>query len=689
MSETIKYVDLDGLSHFKAKCDNEYVAKQTGKGLSTNDFTNEYKQKLENLENYDDSEILQELNNKANITDIPDISNYQTKIDSEHKLSSDLVDDTNNTNKFVTASEKATWDNKSNFSGSYNDLTNKPTIPSEVTETTISNWGFTKNSGTYNKPQTGIPKTDLTNEVQTSLGKADTALQSYTEQYTGTITGITMNGESIGTSGVVDLGTVITEHQDISSKENNANKVTLLNSSSTDEQYPSAKSVYNLVNCKIYGIKRSLTTTSSEWHRTDDSIGLEANATKDGSVTYNDFDNIYPWSDIYTYNYDRTTGLETARIGDANFKFDGTNGEVLTKIPEFYYRRYRDDDYEYIQISKYPIDGFIKSEEFSVGRYDSTVINGTIHSYSNTEPEVNRTITSFRNLSREVGNNFGQLDWRYFLIHILYLVEYADYNSQNKLGNGATGFRSNANDKALVTESNVNRIIVSTTVANNFEAGQQISIGTNSISNFGVARCRTIITKESYDENGVTGTAVYFDGEPVNIELGNVIWTSAQKNGVCDNLGMKSGCYKAIKNSCIYRGVENPFGNVSQIIDGINIKSNIAYICYNPEDYEVDKIDGNYRNISYTNSDISADWVKKLGYDTNNPLICFPTKVGGSDSTNICDSYACLSASATYSVIAIIGGYVNNGTNAGMWFWDLRYGSNYNASFIGSRLLRY
>ena len=35
----------------------------------------------------------------------------------------------------------------------------------------------------------------------------------------GTITGITMNGASKGTSGVVDLGTVITEHQDISGKQ--------------------------------------------------------------------------------------------------------------------------------------------------------------------------------------------------------------------------------------------------------------------------------------------------------------------------------------------------------------------------------------------------------------------------------------------------------------------------------------
>ena len=64
-------------------------------------------------------------------------------------------------------------------SGSYNDLTDKPTIPDAVTETTVSGWGFTKNTGSYSKPTGGIPKTDLASSVQASLNKADTALQSH------------------------------------------------------------------------------------------------------------------------------------------------------------------------------------------------------------------------------------------------------------------------------------------------------------------------------------------------------------------------------------------------------------------------------------------------------------------------------------------------------------------------------
>ena len=78
----------------------------------------------------------------------------------------------------------------SSFSGDYNDLTNKPTIPTAlsqlsddsthrlVTDTEKTTWN---NKGTYSKPSGGIPKTDLASAVQTSLGKADTALQSYTE----------------------------------------------------------------------------------------------------------------------------------------------------------------------------------------------------------------------------------------------------------------------------------------------------------------------------------------------------------------------------------------------------------------------------------------------------------------------------------------------------------------------------
>lgn len=67
-------------------------------------------------------------------------------------------------------------------SGSYNDLSDKPTIPESVTEETVEGWGFIKTAGDYTKPVDGIPFEDLSTSVQESLRKADDALQTSDKQ---------------------------------------------------------------------------------------------------------------------------------------------------------------------------------------------------------------------------------------------------------------------------------------------------------------------------------------------------------------------------------------------------------------------------------------------------------------------------------------------------------------------------
>ena len=51
-------------------------------------------------------------------------------------------------------------------------------VPEKVSELE-NDAGYTKNTGTYIKPSTGIPKSDLASGVQASLDKADTALQKH------------------------------------------------------------------------------------------------------------------------------------------------------------------------------------------------------------------------------------------------------------------------------------------------------------------------------------------------------------------------------------------------------------------------------------------------------------------------------------------------------------------------------
>ena len=92
-------------------------------------------------------------------------------------------------------------------SGSYNDLTDKPTIPTKVSD-------LTNDSGFI----TGINSTDVT----TALGYTpynSTNPNGYTSN-TGTITSVKMNGSVVSSSGQADLGTVLTAHQNIKTINN-------------------------------------------------------------------------------------------------------------------------------------------------------------------------------------------------------------------------------------------------------------------------------------------------------------------------------------------------------------------------------------------------------------------------------------------------------------------------------------
>lgn len=70
-----------------------------------------------------------------------DLSGYYTKTETDDLLDEKadltvLTQHTSDTTIHVTSAEKTAWNNKSDFSGSYNDLTNKPTIPTATSELT-------------------------------------------------------------------------------------------------------------------------------------------------------------------------------------------------------------------------------------------------------------------------------------------------------------------------------------------------------------------------------------------------------------------------------------------------------------------------------------------------------------------------------------------------------------------------
>ena len=143
------------------------------------------------------------------------VAGLQTEITSQNKLASDLVDDTNSGNKFVTTSEKQTWNNKLDQS----DLTNYVTFDDYATSTT-----------------TGVVKTSAQDGVSTS---------SYTKNLTGAIRTYAQyqSGNDVTIICKGTLENVITGKN----LETSNNKVTSISSSSTNTEYPSAKAVYDYI----------------------------------------------------------------------------------------------------------------------------------------------------------------------------------------------------------------------------------------------------------------------------------------------------------------------------------------------------------------------------------------------------------------------------------------------------------
>lgn len=88
-----------------------------------------------------------------------------------------VIKGTDGTDETITLGGEITYDNVIEALGFT--PANEDNIP---TESTVEGWGFTKNTGDYSKPADGIPKEDLDQSVQSSLDKADSALQSFTEE---------------------------------------------------------------------------------------------------------------------------------------------------------------------------------------------------------------------------------------------------------------------------------------------------------------------------------------------------------------------------------------------------------------------------------------------------------------------------------------------------------------------------
>lgn len=187
---------------------------------------------------------------------------------------------------------------------------------------------------------------------------------------------------------------------------------------------------------KIYGVKYVVTSSNtiqpSSLERTDDSIGLaEPVPAIDGGTGSSPFDNIMPWAGINKMNNSEV-------------------GEVVM-IPKFYYKWTQAEDLSTLQLQismqKLPDffcspahmdrgDGKGERDVIYVSRYNLCTNN---KSTSGLSPKNRISPSKARTICENLGETVHPFDIATLItIQMLYLVEFADWNSQEKIGYGGT-----------------------------------------------------------------------------------------------------------------------------------------------------------------------------------------------------------------------------------------------------------
>ena len=178
----------------------------------------------------------------------------------------------------------------------------------------------------------------------------------------------------------------------------------------------------------IYGVTWD-GTSSQALTRTDEAAGFtDPVPYVAGASRYDSpFDNLMPW---------------------AGMTKETRTGGVMVKIPKFWYKLTQSGNTLSIQIANAAVDGFSvcpacmdrgdgngERDAVYVGRYHCGA--NDYKSVSGVKPKAKATRADFRSSIHSLGSNIWQLDFATrFTIWLLYIVEFANWNSQAVIGYG-------------------------------------------------------------------------------------------------------------------------------------------------------------------------------------------------------------------------------------------------------------
>lgn len=323
-------------------------------------------------------------------------------------------------------------------------------------------------------------------------------------------------------------------------------------------------------------------------------------------------------------------GTINAYYGDAGYTEDGSNGQVMVKIPKFYYKVTPDSD----------------------GGLDGVNIRKCTWEISDTADYGFALHPAFYDAS---GNE----------------IDYFLYGAFNGVGQRDSAYGASYN----TTSDKLSSVAGSSMLP---------------VNNLTRATARTMATNRGvgWYSAGVKQTMAvqmlmaveYGFNSQIGIGQGVVSASAATYAGQTTG-NVTSGTQDNKTTPVNWRGIENFWGNVWDWIDGLNIDNRNPYFC-NSYTFADDTATG-YTQIGF---DIpsSNNFISALGYDSNNDWIMLPSEASGASATSAIGDY--LNQKWAWRV-ARLGGSWANDSSAGAFCWSYSDNSSTVESTIGARVM--
>jgi len=324
-----------------------------------------------------------------------------------------------------------------------------------------------------------------------------------------------------------------------------------------------------------------------------------------------------------TVNYYLDASDSTKKEDGTDAVLDGTDGQVMVEIPQFYYRYvYVNGEHEWMISDQWFIGSklhpaFLGRPKRYIGAYEADIVTvddvDIMTSISGTYPYCDKKISDYRTLAKARGTEWHVVDYNLmFAIQLLVMIEYGTMYLQDAIGRGRT----------------------------------QLSDGTWEDGSY-------------YGQSGLSNS--------VGNGTGNAEYEGDADDAEADAAYMS------------YRGIENLYGNVWTIVEGVRFLDNVPYVSNNhmawSDDLTTDFVCTGVKQPSHNGygGDI-------LPTDTG----MFIANTNGSESTGTTDYYYQNSGLR----ILLFGASASHGSGAGAWALHCSWAVSVSDVAVGSRLAR-